>query len=392
MKWFNSGRACPGDGVLRAYSDCQLTGPKQESVERHLQACPDCAARLITISHGRDEAAQLLAAPVEPALDAMYAPVPAYDRFREKSADRLAKTAPAKRRPVFWNGPVWGGAAAAAALVLVLSFVPAQTLGQRFLRLLRVQKLTVVPVNLSPDGALGNREAGRFLTQAISDNVVVTMEPSKGVEAASPATAGELAGFKVKTLEAAGPLTKTIVNGEGAFHLTLDRDRMQAILDQAGRSDIHIPDSVNGSTVAVHIPKAVRMSYGSCDENQRGPSCLLFMQVPAPAVSVPPALDMPALAEAALQVAGMSAAEAHTFTRSVDWTSTIVIPIPQGESSYRSVAVDGVIGTLIEFGPADKSHGGYALMWLKNGIIYGLEGHGSGSEALAAASSLGSAD
>jgi len=288
-----------------------------------------------------------------------------------------------------WKRPVWGGVVAACALVLLLSFAPGRTWAQKFLAMLRVQKLAVVPIDFSAISA-GNTGSGKLIAQLISDNVVITMDPGKPVTASSLETARELAGFKIRTLDALGSPQQISVSGEGAFHMTLNRDRMQAVLDQAGRSDIQIPASVDGSTVAVHAPKLVRLLYGACSEKvaPSGQDCIEFAQVPSPTVSVPPSLDIAALAEAGLQVGGMSAADAHNFCQTVDWSSTLVIPIPQNGSSYRTVPVDGVNGTLIEAMPHGNFVGRYALIWIKNGIMYSLNGRGQSDKALSLIGSL----
>ncbi|MBV9308629.1 MAG: hypothetical protein JOZ45_20955, partial [Acidobacteriaceae bacterium] len=101
-----------------------------------------------------------------------------------------------------------------------------------------------------------------------------------------------------------------------------------------------------------------------------------------------PSLDITALAEAGLQVAGMSAADAHNFCQTVDWSSTLVIPIPQNGSAYRTVPVDGVNGTLITAEPHGNFIGRYALIWIKNGIIYSLSGKGQPDKALSLIGSL----
>ena len=177
---------------------------------------------------------------------------------------------------------------------------------------------------------------------------------------------------------------------------------MQDVLDQAGRSDIQIPESANGSTIAAHIGKVVRLDYGTCQpsaapnksaDRKTAPhatsdNCMSFVQAPSPVVSLPPTLNVAGLAEAALQVAGMSAAEAHAFCETVDWSSTLVIPLPRNRSSSRTVTVDGVNGTLIETNPHGRSPGEYALVWVKNGIIYSLAGAGTPDRALAAADSI----
>jgi hypothetical protein len=62
----------------------------------------------------------------------------------------------------------------------------------------------------------------------------------------------------------------------------------------------------------------------------------------------------------------------------VDWTSSLVIPIPKNAATYDQVSVDGVTGTLIQR-PADDAPQ-FALVWVKNGIIYAIGGLGSNSQ------------
>lgn len=389
---------CTTDGTLRAYFDHELSTSESQAIQQHLVSCPACRARVDTIQTGASIAHSQLAAlaPGQEEIDSVLA----YSHFCEKYEGREYNTWP-KRVFGGWRRPVWGGLAAACALIAVLSFAPGRTWAQKILSMLRVQKVAVVPVNLSavtsPDGDHGRE---KLLAQLISDNVVVTMKPGEPTSATTVQAASEMAGFKVRTLDGLGPQQRISVSDEGAFHMTLDRDRIQAVLDQAGRSDIQIPASVDGSTIAVHIPKLVNVRYGNCAVAQvrsgagpsptesSGQSCIDFVQVPSPIVSVPPALNITALAEAGLQIAGMSAAEAQAFCKTVDWSSTLVIPVPQNGGSYRTIPVDGVNGTLIEVPPHDNFIGRYALIWVKNGMVYSLRGKGLSSRALAAVESL----
>jgi hypothetical protein len=281
---------------------------------------------------------------------------------------------------------------------LLLSFAPVQTWGQKILAMLRIQKVAVVPVNLAALAESGNREQQQLLARLISDNVVVTMNPGQPEAVPNAEAASRMAGFSVKAFNGASSPARISVSNEAAFHMTLDRDRMQAVLDQAGRSDIQIPASADGSTVAVHVPRLVRLQYGTCSELRAHPNaaplpvsvdqgCMTFIQVPSPTVSVPPNLNLAPLAEAGLQIAGLSAEEARSFTQTVDWSSTLVLPVPQS-GSYRSVSVDGTKGTVIEVPPRGDFSGHYYLVWLKNGIIYSIDGRGSSAPALAAAASL----
>ena len=97
-------------------------------------------------------------------------------------------------------------------------------------------------------------------------------------------------------------------------------------------------------------------------------------------------LNLQQLAEIGLQLAGMSATQAREFCQTIDWRSTLVLPIPRFVSSYSVVEVNGAQGTLInESGRRGLS---YVLIWVKDGIIYCLAGHGDSSAAVALANSL----
>jgi hypothetical protein len=248
----------------------------------------------------------------------------------------------------------------------------------------------------------------KLFNQLIADTVVVTMDPGRPEVVNSTNEAGRLAGFRIRTLNLLPPPQQVLVRGEAAFHMNLNRDRIQAVFAEVGRSDIHVPDSLDGATIAVHIPKAAVSMYGDCRgrievrhestgnfavESKRtkpgtedfGSNCTLLLQAPAPTVSVPAGLDMAAIAEAGLELTGMSSSEAHSLCQTIDWSSTLVVPVPRDISSVQPVKVDGVDGTLVEI----PSHANaYVLLWVKDGVIFSLSGHGGTQDALAAAASL----
>jgi hypothetical protein len=309
--------------------------------------------------------------------------------------------------------PAWGLAAAAVVVAIVVGVNPVRAWAQRVLAMLRIQKITVVSIDpttlMSGDGP--DSRPYKLLNQFVTDNVVFTMDPGRPDVAANAAQAARMAGYPIRTIGNLGAPQTIAVNGETAFQLTVDRERVQTLLDEVGRSDIHIPESANGALIAVHIPKTVLSLYGDCPARYRhmtsatqsqadaiaerkmqamatikSSNCTYFLQAPSPTVSMPPDLKMSEIAEAALQLAGMSASEAHSFCQTVDWSSTMVVAIPRNRSSYETVTVDGVEGTLITETLPQGSR--YSLLWIKNGIIHSLGGHGSASDALNLAASL----
>jgi hypothetical protein len=175
------------------------------------------------------------------------------------------------------------------------------------------------------------------------------------------------------------------------------------LLDEAGRSDLVLPESVDGAEISVNIPAAVSVAYGTCPKPQadtseadneqnpdrRYPDCVILVQIPSPSVSAPADLDINQLAQIGLEFTGMSAEEAASFTSTVDWTSTLVVPIPSNAATYEQVTVDGVTGTLIQRPSRDGESPTFAVLWVKDGIIYAISGRGTSSEqAIEMANSL----
>lgn len=293
------------------------------------------------------------------------------------------------------------GVPALLVLTLIFAFPGARALASQLLDLFRVQQVAVVPVDVTGIGQLnGNDALAKQISQLISDSTAITKEPGDPVEANDTNQAGELAGFTVRAPAGMEPARIRVTSG-AAFTLTVNGDKAQALLDEAGRDDLILPDSIDGAEISVDIPSGVNIAYGTCpspDKDGDDPDrpgahaqvyadCVLFAQIPSPTVTAPPSIDVPQLAQMALEFTGMKSEEAKALTESIDWTSTLVIPIPRDGSTYEEISVDGVTGTLIQrsFGSDPE----YLLLWVKDGIIYAISGLSSDTQrAIEMANSL----
>ena len=298
------------------------------------------------------------------------------------------------------------GTAVALILALVLAFPGTRALAGELLSLFRVQHVTVVPVDFTGMEQL-NGAVGQNISQLISESVTMQKEPSDPVNVASTDEASQLAGFNVRAPQDATPSRISVMSG-ASFTFTIVRAKAQSLLDEAGRSDLVLPEEVDGADVSVKIPSSVSIAFGTCPEPSSASEakremkretetsgspgrvykdCIILAQVPSPEVSAPASLDIAKLAQIGLEFTGMTAEEAAQFTSTVDWTSTLIVPIPKNAASYQQVPVDGVTGTLIER-PSDDAPQ-FALFWVKDGIIYTIGGLGSNSQkALEIANSL----
>ena len=285
------------------------------------------------------------------------------------------------------------GVPALMVLTLILAFPGARALASQLLDLFRVQQVAVVPIDVTGIEKLnGNEALGKQMSQLISDSMKVTKESGDPVEVSDAGEASQLAGFTVRLPQGSIPSRISVTNGS-AFAVTVDRAKAQALFKEAGRSDLVLPESIDGAEISVEIPAGVSVAYGTCpppgtkddpDMSERGSrrrlyaDCVIFAQIPSPTVTAPPSVDVPQLAQIALEFTGMSSEQAKAFTDTVDWTSTLVVPIPRNAATYEQVSVDGVTGTLIQR-PSDDAPQ-YALLWVKDGVIYMIGGLGSNSQ------------
>lgn len=372
------------DGDLRAALDGELDAKRLE----HLESCISCQTHQRQLQMKQLEAGRLLAF-LNPAEGTAPSAQKAWKRF-SKQINQQKETSMTKR---WFSFPLVRFASVALVLVaLILAFPSTRALAGELLNLFRVKQVQVVSVDftgleqLTGDGALGNR-----FTELISGSVEMKQEPGEPVTVANTKEASELAGFEVRIPADMTPAQINVSTG-GSLTLTLDRSKTQLLLDEAGRSDLVLPASVDGAEISVNIPASVSVAFGTCPKPgsevsgnseqsttlRRYPDCMILAQIPSPSVNAPSDLDIEALASIGLEFTGMSREEAEAFTSTVDWTSTLVVPIPQNAAINEQVMVDGVTGTLIQRSSSEAPQ--FALFWVKDGIIYTISGLGENAQ------------
>jgi hypothetical protein len=151
---------------------------------------------------------------------------------------------------------------------------------------------------------------------------------------------------------------QTSVMTGGTGHLIVDLAGARAIVEAAGADPSLLPDTLDGARVDVTIHDSVGQLYDNG---------IFLLQSPVPDVNYPADINPTLLGEALLQVLGTEPAEAQRIAQSIDWTSTMLLPIPQGFATYREVSVNGVSGVLLE--PLDATEEA-AVVWQKDGMIY----------------------
>jgi hypothetical protein len=266
------------------------------------------------------------------------------------------------------------------------------------LALFRVEKIEVVafdPTSLADEQ--GFESAMRSLEQVMDEQVTVEAkgEPREVDEGGLRA----LSSIPVRLpQDVEGEPTYTVQPGAD-ISVQVDLPRIRALMAELGFDDVTLPDSLDGAEVNVQLSPAVIAAYGACEQNPEswsaahGPSdfdgdCTVLMQMMSPDVSAPDDLDVRQLGRAYLQLLGMSPDEAVRFSEQIDWTATLVVPVPRSEAAYSDVQVDGVEGALIRPTSRRRPQSEYLLMWVKTGVVYALMGEGDTQEALSIANSL----
>jgi hypothetical protein len=287
--------------------------------------------------------------------------------------------------------PVWIAAGLVVALLLSLSFAPVRALAGNLLQLFRVQRIQFVEVNpsqLPSQEAL--EEAAQALSGILEDQMTLDIEGS--TRTVDAATARTEAGFTVRlpaVLDAAPTIT---LEPAMRAEMEIDLPRIRLLLSEMGYRDVDLPDTLDGATVGIQFERLLSASYGECGSRPDGAwaqDCVEYAQLPAPRVSAPPELDLDRLGQVYLQLLGLSAEEARQYSERVDWTTTLVVPLPQFAGlRYQSIEVDGTKGTLLRPSPASRYAEEYLLTWVKDGLVYALHGSGSTAEALSIAASL----
>jgi hypothetical protein len=431
-------------GLLRAYLDSELESERLFAVEQHLQNCSICSGEAATLrNHAACVRDGLDRLPGLPDADTSARAWAAFQKKRDVWMDSE------QNRWTPWQKlSLAGGCLGVAAVALLLTVAPVRAWTQNLLAIFRVERFTILEINpdaLKNEGLEKNQLLNQTIGRVLSDEITVTQNPQKPQLMANVTTASKVVGFPVQLLVGQTPSAILLESGMG-MNMKLDRDRIQSILDEAGRSDLRIPASVDGAIIGVRVPAGVMAFYGNCgdvasrmmaqaaaspgtknpsasaDHNvavplggadksvseagvgsqarhanrvspgersgqQADATCISLFEIPSPLVSAPQEIDPAQIAQVALQFLGMSANDAANFTQTVDWTSTLVLPVVRGESKYEQVHVNGNEGALLRAANQNQS-GRFSLMWVDNGIVFAMNGTGDDATAMNLASQL----
>jgi hypothetical protein len=382
-------------GRIRAYQDQELEPREIERIREHLESCEACANLAFEISARADLFGQKVQHLAPTSHKADFSPAIA----RVRLAERETKM---KERGNMFNKyfqtryrPAWVAMSVLAILLVSLAFPEVRAIAGNFLGLFRVEQIAIIEVN--PVNFPQQLGSSVMFEQIISQDVAYE-EFGEPQEVASAAEANALTGMNVRLPQEITEQAHLWAQFGAEVSFNVELQRLQQLLEEIGQSEIVIPRELDGVTATLNIPPSVVAAYGECDleealqdPNQSGPGrqtdCTVLIQMPSPTISAPAGLNLAQLGQAFLQIMGLSPEEALQFSQTVDWATTLIIPIPRNDVEYKDVTIDGVQGTWIQQG-ANHRAPNFMLLWVKDNVVYALTGQGDGTSGLLLANSL----
>lgn len=258
------------------------------------------------------------------------------------------------------------------AIALLMAFPSVRAAAGELLGLFRVQKFAPISVSAEQMQLLQQLEA-----QGVSPGEFISVnDPGEPVRVGSVDEAAAQTGYQLRTIPGRDLSSDLHIRDEASGTLLIDLAGARALLEATGVDPLLLPDSLDGGRVDVHVYPFVRQAYSDG---------VVFMQTAAPDVSYPEGVDLTVIGEAGLRLLGSDPDTARRMAQSIDWTSTLLLPIPQEMGTYNEVTVDGVTGVALEPFSLEASP---AVVWQRDGMVYMLTGPLSTESLIDLANSL----
>lgn len=289
--------------------------------------------------------------------------------------------AEAEKRPSVWStlasalfAPSRRWAVTAVLLVALfavgLSNPTLRAAASDFLGQFRVQKFAAI--SISPEQlAVLEQVAESGLTPGTLQFVE---EPGAGTAVNTVREASIQTGMSVQTLPTLGNAETIYLTDGGSAIFTVDLESSRQILELVDLDPALLPNELANSDIRIFIYDGVMQQWADGTT---------LMQTTSPIVEYPQGIDPAVLGQAFLQLLGLSEAEATRLAAQIDWTSTLVLPIPTDVGTFQEVTVQGVSGLSLS-----TLNGETALLWQKDDVLFMLTGDGGMAQLVTLAEEL----
>jgi hypothetical protein len=261
--------------------------------------------------------------------------------------------------------------AAIAALLLAAVLIAGPGLGVSagsLLDFFNIRSFTPVRVDLDRDPFGGLLDTRRLIGRQVR---WVTPQPHL-MRVTDLAEGEREAGMTVRRparLPAGFALAGVHVMAASSVEIVTDAALMRNALKLAGMTDLVLPAGFDHQRISISQPPVLSQTF----RNETGDRIELI-ELQSPSIAVPGEFDLGLLVEIALRFAGMPAPDARSLARSVDWRTSLAVPVPASFRAAGHVKVNGTPALLIETTapqrPARQLKS--ALFWSAEGRIFGL--------------------
>ena len=295
------------------------------------------------------------------------------------------------RMPVvsFWVKSV----AAAASVVLVLTLLTLSGVAETILTIFEPKQVTAVAITPTDiQTAISDLRSFGTLTWSAQPNPYPVPDAQTAAKESGLAVrvAGTLPAGVTAAMAHWGVMPKTTAT------FTFSADTTRASAAKLGRTPPPMPANIDGSKLFITGGPAVVTIYG--DETHGAPNGPTGASAADPFASLPrlviaqgkaPVVQSDGVTVEQLQAyllsqPGVTPALAAEIKAIKDPSSTLPIPIPVNMATSKNVTVQGVQGVFV----GDSTGLGSALIWEKDGIVFGVAGTLTESEIMAVANSL----
>lgn len=281
-----------------------------------------------------------------------------------------------------WSRRALIAAAAVVAVAVMISVPGVRASVAEFVSLFRVDQVVAVPVD---SGRLDRLRAEHLdLQTLIGEQSQVVEDPGPPVAVGSLVEAANTSGMTLalpQWLPDHTQMLEMTVAGERAVRVMANSARLQQVMDALGITDLTVPAGLDGQVVTVRVPPVVMIRYDHGKRRSR------LYQSRSPQVTLPASIDVQALGEIGLRILGFSPVDAKQFARSLDWYTTLILPVPPNASSFRQVTINGHRGVLIQHQPPNQSPT-TTIVWSTSERVFALVSILNPDEALTMANSV----
>jgi hypothetical protein len=252
-----------------------------------------------------------------------------------------------------------GSALIIVAAAALFALPPVRALASDLLGMFRVQSFVAVEFEM---------DRLEEVTAAMGEEMIFGEEelledPGPPVQVASIADAQALVDFPLRAMWGDTQPESVMVTGQTKLRFRPNVAELRSLFETLELDPNLLPAGIDGQPFDFTLPAGVMINYSSSHGD------VTLNQVRSPSAEAPDGVDIQQLGVAILELLGMSHDEALRFSESIDFTTTLVMPVPAGLASAKEVQVDGVTGLLFE--STDEELGEASIvLWQKNGIVY----------------------